>query len=165
MPSICARYTLESRLRRRVKKQANRFEDERLGANYRWRPEVKHLCSKLLSIGGQEVELTSLPDRDLPILLALGERFTGTAVRVVTQGSSSFRNMSHLWLGRKTPQIAIVTGYALARNSIWYPHAWGIENETILETTEVHIDYFGRYLTGADAMTFAEIHAIIPVSL
>jgi len=148
-----------------VDKPSKRYGDERYGGMNRSQPEIRHLCSKLLLIGGQEVELTSLPDRDLPILLALGERFTGTAVRVVRLGSSSFRNVAHLWLGRESPLIAIGTGYALARNHVWHQHAWGIENEAILETTEAHIDYFGRCLIGRDATAFAEEHALNPLTL
>ena len=152
-------------MRRFVKKNENASDDEPIGDIYRRQPEIKHLRSKLLSIGGQEVELTSLPDRDLPILLALGERFTGVTVRVVRQGGASFRNIALLWLGRETSLSAIVTGYALASDRVWYPHAWGIENEAVLETTEIHIDYFGRYLTGDDATAFAKMHVIPSVSL
>ena len=152
-------------MRRFMKKNENASDDEPIGDIYRRRPEIKHLRSKLLSIGGQEVELTSLPDRDLPILLALGERFTGATVRVVRQGGASFRNIALLWLGRETSLSAIVTGYALASDRVWYPHAWGIENEAVLETTEIHIDYFGRYLTGDDATAFAKMHVIPSVSL
>lgn len=148
-----------------MNKPSKRHGDERLGGINRSQPEIRHLCSKLLMIGGQEVELTSLPDRDLPILLALGERFTGTAVRVARQGSSSFRNVALLWLGRESPLIAIGTGYALARNHVWHPHAWGIESEAILETTEAHVDYFGCCLIGRDATAFAEEHASTPPTL
>lgn len=159
MPSTCAKYTLDSRLRRIVNKQRNGPGREHIRAVYRCQPETRHLCSKLLSIGGKEVELTSLPDRDLPILLALGERFTGVTVRVARQGGPSFRNVSLLWLGRESPLIAIGTGYALSRDHVWYPHAWGIENEAIVETTEVHMDYFGCSLVGERATAFAEQHA------
>lgn len=139
--------------------QSEGYADEGLGGLYRSQPEIRHLCFKLLSVGGQEVELTSLPDRDLPILLALGERFTGTAVHLVKRGSSSFRNVALLWLAREGPIIAIGAGYALARNNVWHPHAWGIENGAIIETTEAHIDYFGCYLTGGGATAFALKHA------
>ncbi len=160
MSSIRTKYSSESRLRRCVTKQRNEPDDVLHDAVYRWQPEMKHLCSKLLSIGGQEVDFASLPDRDLPILLSLGERFTGTTVRVVRQGGSSYRNVAHLWLERTTSIIAIGMGYALASNRIWYPHAWGIEDEALLETTEIQIDYYGRYITENEASTFAKMHAV-----
>ena len=137
-----------------------RPDDERFDAICRSQPEIRHLFSKLLSIGGQDVELNSLPDRDLPILLALGERFTGTEVHVVKHESSSFCNVAFLWLSQERSLTGIGVGYALTGNRVWHAHAWGIENEGIVETTESHIDYFGCRLTGDNALSFAEKYAM-----
>lgn len=136
-----------------------RPDDECFDAICRSQPEIRHLCSKLFSIGGQEVDLNSLPDRDLPILLALGERFTGAEVHVVKQKSSSFCNVAFLWLAQERSLTDIGVGYALTGSRIWHRHAWGIENEGIVETTEAHMDYFGCRLTGDSALSFAEKYA------
>jgi hypothetical protein len=109
MLSTGAKYTLDSGLRRFVNNQRNGPDRERVRAVYRCQPEARHRCSKLLSIGGKEVELTSVPDRDLPILLAIGERFTGMNVRMERQDGSSFRNVSLLWLVQESPLTAIGT--------------------------------------------------------
>ena len=165
MLSTGAKYTLDSGLRRFVNNQRNGPDRERVRAVYRCQPEARHLCSKLLSIGGKEIELASVPDCDLPILLAIGERFTGINVRMARQDGSSFRNVSLLWLVQESPLTAIGTGYALSSNHVWYPHAWGIENEAIVETTEVHLDYFGCFLVGERATAFAMQHAASGVTL
>jgi hypothetical protein len=142
-----------------VTTHTKRPDDECFDAICRSQPEVRHLRSKLFSIGGHDVDLNSLPDRDLPILLALGERFTGAEVQVVKQTSTSFCNVALLWLAQEGSLTGIGAGYALTGSRVWHRHAWGIKNEAIVETTEPHMDYFGCRLTGDSALLFAEKYA------
>jgi hypothetical protein len=142
-----------------VTTHTKRPDDERFDAICRSQPVIRHLCAKLLSIGGQNIDLNSLPDHDLPILLALGERFTGVEVHVIKQNSCSFCNVALLWLAQERSLTDIGVGYALNGSWVWHRHAWGIKNEEIVETTEAQMDYFGCRLTGDSALAFAKKYA------
>src|SRR5262245_16943905 len=62
-------------------------------------------------------------------------------------------NAAHLWC-RSRGKIAIVSGYALSDDGLWCQRSWGLDGESIIETTCERTAYFGYRLTLFECMWF-----------
>lgn len=114
--------------------------------------DKKHLPLKkiLLEIGGWSVCIHHEPD--LPKILTRGRKFPGKSRTVRGEDSQCHSNVGNLYENNKNFQIC--TGYGLTRDGMWRQHSWGLVQNTVIETTEKRIAYFGFVLTEEEAGEF-----------
>lgn len=121
-------------------------------------PEVETLRSLLLEIGG--IELVAPPnfDSNVSFLIDSGFVMSRSVACNIMEDSSCHHNVSRLWIEKRKGLIGIGTGYALSGDGLWRQHSWGVQRDSILETTKERLEYFGRLLQGVDADYFAELN-------
>jgi len=111
--------------------------------------------STVLRNGGALVVPPRAPD---PMIGMLGEQATlvvpAEVVHRTGEQSECHANVAALW--RSGEVVAIGTGYALSRDSLWREHSWGWdESGRLVETTELRERYFGVRLQSEGAERFA----------
>lgn len=118
------------------------------------------LHNVLLAIGGSE---TCFPDfePDMDAILARGKYYPGRSRMMKGQPSQCHRNSCELWENNyKELDVAICTGYALSLDGMWRQHSWlvwrkeGEDKETIIETTQKRVAYYGFEMTEEEAKEF-----------
>jgi len=119
-------------------------------------PELKRLKALLLRLGGDFIVAPPRqPDQHVPSLLEQGFLTSGPITLRVMKSSSCHENVASVWTKRRFGIVGIATGYALSGDGLWRQHSWGIMRESILETTETRLKYFGIVLQGEKADFFA----------
>jgi len=118
-------------------------------------PELKHLKTILLRLGGEFLVAPPKPDQDVPLLLEQGFLTSGPTTIRVMKSSSCHQNVASVWTKRRFGIVGIATGYALSGDGLWRQHSWGILRDGVLETTEARLKYFGLVLQGRRADFFA----------
>ena len=123
------------------------FFTERLKDN----PELIPLRDKLLEIGG--LEIVPRPECDLSKLLERGQLFNLDVELEIMHPSRCHQNVGELWsLWPEKNKIA--TGWALTDDGLWRQHSWIIHEDTIFETTEKRLKYFGIVLNEEESELF-----------
>lgn len=121
----------------------------------RAQPALRTLRKKLLRVGGHELVAPPEPDPDLDDVLERGQTAVAERVRR-RQGlpSECHSNVARLYY-RSAGALRIVTGYALSPDGLWRQHSWAMEgDDTIVETTDSRVLYFGFVLRGREARRF-----------
>jgi hypothetical protein len=131
------------------------FLDRRFRDAVGKQPELKHLKTMLLRMGGECVVAPPKPDQDVPMLLERGFLTSGPITLKVMKSSSCHQNVASVWTKRKFGIVGIATGYALTDDGLWRQHSWGILRDGVLETTKTRLKYFGIVLQGERADFFA----------
>ena len=114
---------------------------------------------KLLTFGGEEA-CVQYEEPDAEAILQRGQLWYGDKVALVKgQPSQCHRNSCDLWeANRGQVEIAIATGYALSKDSMWRQHSWlllrNYRSVKVIETTEIRIAYFGFVMTDEEAKQF-----------
>lgn len=119
------------------------------------------LRDKILTFGGEQVCMPFL-ESDMPLVLDRGQLWYGDRV-IVNLGRSrqAHYNASVIWKNKrknKDELVRIATGYALSDDGMWRSHTWCVlveeESNTIIETTEERLAYFGFVLSETEAAAF-----------
>lgn len=131
------------------------------GVNYQGEltPEqqkLKILSKKLLSFGGEETVLPII-EEDLKNIMDRGVFLYGDKAKL-KKGlpSQCHRNSCYLYEYENRNNFVIMTGYALSNDGLWRQHSWCYDgkNNTIIETTEKRVAYFGFVMTPEEADDF-----------
>jgi hypothetical protein len=134
--------------------EQQRFLRERAKPLIAAQPGLLVLRDRLLDLGGKEV-VFFCPESDLSALLARGRSFPAArSRRRRMERSHCHGNVARLYFESRG-RIRIATGYALSEDRLWRQHSWGVEGETVIETTEPRVAYFGIELTVVKAALFA----------
>ena len=118
-------------------------------------PELAHLRTLLLKLGGEVLVAPPKPDPDVTHLLERGFLMSGPTTLTVMKSSSCHENVARAWTMREFDIVGIATGYALSEDGLWRQHSWGVLRDGIFETTETRLKYFGIVLQGERADYFA----------
>lgn len=123
------------------------FFKEKTKEAFEERPHLKGLHKHLLRIGGLQVVLwNGTNDKTITeMLLQLGKAQSGRSAIVQLGEASECHNNSERLHQQDPSRYEVRTGYALSRDGIWRPHSWAVDssNDTIIETTEKRVTYFG----------------------
>jgi len=127
-------------------------------------PRYKALLETLQGIHPTSVLLLPSADySDLDLLLKRGKLFRAKKIRIFPGSRwGCHKNAACLWI---MEQASIATGFAyqISGNSGgWFPHSWGIDGTTIIETTQKCNSYWGLELNHAESQTFA-LDQIVPM--
>lgn len=124
-------------------------------------PDREILRDKLLSFAGEEVCMMGGEDDETLSILHCGQFWTGIdAIMKEGQPSQCHLNSFNLWAEDRKMMSHIIylcTGYALSDDGMWRRHSWCIRKSinTIIETTEPRILYYGYVLNDIQAMGWA----------
>lgn len=118
---------------------------------------LMELKERLLGFGGEEACLPAW-EEDLEKIMARGQFWYGArAKKMPGRPSDCHRNACLLWEANQG-QVHIATGYALSKDGLWRQHSWAIwerqSRNTVVETTESRIGYFGFVMTKEEAERF-----------
>lgn len=120
--------------------------------NLKAMPELKPLQDKLLVVGGDWVSLQPEPDRAK--LLKEGKVMDAPVQMMKRDQSRCHSNCAKLW-DQYPGAFKIATGWALSADGIWRQHSWLLrQDDTIIETTEPRVKYFGVLLNDEEANAF-----------
>lgn len=123
------------------------FFNERLKGN----PELAPLRDKLLEVGG--LEIVPRFEEDLSKLIERGETWDFPVEMEIMDVSRCHQNSAELW--SVNPEInKLVTGWALNDDGLWRQHTWIVNDNSIIETTEERLKYFGFMMTEEEAEEF-----------
>jgi hypothetical protein len=117
-----------------------------------------NLVQHLLSIGGREMFGDQIyHDPDCKLIFDSGRVFSATIKRLIPMDDHWCHwNISSLY--KQSLLTEIVIGYALNYHGQWFQHTWGMQEETLVETTEINYNnirlYFGAILD--DPCSFVE---------
>lgn len=114
-------------------------------------PELLPLRKKLLSMGGEEI--VPRYEGDLDEIMRRGKMIRKNVRFIDGSPGSCHSNVAILY---QRGGIKIVTGWALSDDGLWRQHTWGIDNNGIIETTEVRDKYFGFILNDTEAELFVD---------
>jgi hypothetical protein len=131
------------------------FLRARLREMTREQPALRVLRKRLLAIGGLELVAPVEPDPDLDKVLERSRPADGrNARRRRGLPSECHSNVAQL-CRRSDGALRIATGYALSPDGLWRQHSWGVEpDDTLVETTQPRVLYFGFVLGGREARRF-----------
>jgi hypothetical protein len=106
---------------------------------------VESLVEHLLSIGGTKLFGDQIYyDPDCKLILESGRIFSTVLKRLVPMDDHRCHwNVSTLYKQSVLTEIAI--GYALNYQEEWFQHTWGMQNETLVETTEINYNNIRLY--------------------
>lgn len=121
--------------------------------------QILSLRDHLLKFGGEQACMPTT-EPHIEKILSRGQFWYGDITKSERgEPSRCHSNIAKLWNNDKE-NIKIVIGYALSNDGMWRQHSWGIKiNETqntIIETTEPRIGYFGFVLSNDESEIFYE---------
>ena len=117
--------------------------------NFRMK-ESEALVRHLLSIGGTGMFSDQIyNDPDCSLILGEGKTFLPfPKLLIKMEGNHCHWNIATLY--EKAIVTEIVIGYALSIHGLWFQHTWGMQQDTIVETTTINSSnirvYFGAVL-------------------
>lgn len=119
------------------------------------------LRDKILTFGGEQVCMPFL-ESDMPLVLNRGQLWYGDRIiKNIGRACQAHYNASVIWEDKrdnKDELVQIATGYALSDDGMWRSHTWCIlveeNSNTIIETTEERLAYFGFVLSEDEAVAF-----------
>jgi hypothetical protein len=111
-------------------------------------PEARKLREKLLSIGGEEVNVRGVPPYELARLVKRGEMWPGKGSKFVRmEPIRCHQNSLALWEAGKGD---IANGFALSPDGLWREHSWVVSGDRVIETTVRRVAYYGARLSKAE---------------
>ena len=134
--------------------------------------EIEERCKKniplrdrLLEIGGCEVCMPAY-EEDLEDITEYGQLWDNIGVKMMKgRPGKCHGNSAELWYNNKDTwrsghALIICTGYALSADGFWRQHSWLVHttpgSNSIIETTEPRIAYYGFGMTYEQATEFEE---------
>jgi len=120
------------------------------------------LRDKILTFGGEQVCMPFL-DKDTDLIKDRGQLWYGDrSIMQLGYQSQCHHNSCVIWTESRHDEkkdIRIATGYALSNDGMWRSHSWCVlveeESNTIIETTEERVAYFGFVLSDVEAVMFS----------
>lgn len=120
---------------------------------------LEKLKQKLLKIAGWAVILPETNQPDIEEYFTRGKKSHGKSKLKLGLPSQCHHNSSLLWIKSKE-KIKICTGFALSDDGVWRVHSWGLENNTIIETTEKRLLYYGYVLSRIESAFFSQANGV-----
>jgi hypothetical protein len=114
----------------------------------------------LLKYGGESVAIMPEPEGVLDKLLSRGQVWSGLRARKIAGARNRCHGNSALAYFRfsnnqtKWKSCKIMTGYAMASDSIWRQHSWLLVDGRLVDTTMTFELYFGIILSDVEACQF-----------
>jgi hypothetical protein len=139
-----------------LSRDQQKFLEGRFALWSREQPEAFDLRNRLLSIAGEAV--VTPPNNfesDMLALLSSGRVVSGSPILKEMTGNACHFNVAKLWRDSGQETFGIGTGFGLNRG-LWRQHTWAMDQETIIETTEIREIYFGVLYYGKDAEAFCQ---------
>ena len=118
---------------------------------YRW----YSLDQKLVGYGGVAAVPPVEPEMDLDVLLESGRLFISSPVVEKGDPNQCHANIAQLWTNEEID--AIYTGYALSDDGLWRQHSWGFRGESLIETTDPRVAYFGFEVPDSDQWSTSQL--------
>ena len=120
---------------------------------------VAELCTHLIKLGGTTVCILVAEEQGCLFFLQNGQPISVKRLRLLEgQPHECHSNSANLWQSNKD-QYRLATGYALSEDGIWRRHSWVLDvNDTLIETTEVRVMYYGVVLNGSQASSFCSVY-------